>query len=53
MSNEEICVDPFKVEAILQLPPLLTVRQLQSLQGKSNLLSIFIINYAEITKEFM
>lgn len=53
LSNEGICVDPFKVEAILQLPPPSTVRQLQSLQGKANFLRRFIINYVKITKGFM
>lgn len=53
MSNEGICVDPFKVKVMLQLPPLSTICQLQSLQGKSNFLRIFIKNYADITKGFM
>jgi hypothetical protein len=46
-------VDPIKVEAILQLPPLCTIRQLQGLQGKDNFLCRFIVNYANITKGFM
>jgi hypothetical protein len=46
-------VDPLKVEAIIQLPPLRTILQLQSLQGKVNFLRRFITNYAEITKGFM
>jgi hypothetical protein len=46
-------VDPLKVEAIFQLPPLRTILQLQSLQGKVNFLRRFIANYAEITKGFM
>jgi len=53
MSNEGIQVDPFKVEAIIQLPPLSSIQQLQSLQGKANFLRRFIENYAEITKGFM
>jgi len=53
VSTEGIQVDPFKVEAILQLPPPSSICQLQSLQGKTNFLRIFIINYAEITKGFM
>lgn len=53
MSNEGIWVDPFKVEAIIQLPPLSTIQQLQSLQGKINFLRKFIVNYAKITKGFM
>jgi hypothetical protein len=48
-----IMVDPLKVEAIVQLPPLFIVYQLQSLQGKTNFLWRFIANYAEITKGFM
>jgi len=46
-------VDPLKVEAILQLPPPRTIRQLQGLQGKDNFLHRFIVNYANITKGFM
>jgi hypothetical protein len=46
-------VDPFRVEAILQLSPLHIVNQLQSLQGKANFLRQFIANYVEITNGFM
>ena len=46
-------MDPLKVEAIVNLPPLHSLRQLQSLQGKSNFLRRFIVNYAKITKGFM
>ena len=53
VSREGIRVDPFKVEAILRLPPPSSVRQLQSLQGKSNFFRRFIVNYAEVTKGFM
>ena len=42
-----------KVEAIVNLPPPRSLRQLQSLQGKSNFLRRFIVNYAKITKGFM
>jgi hypothetical protein len=45
-------VDPIKVEAILDLPPPSSLRQLQSLQGKANFLRRFIPNYAEITRGF-
>ena len=45
-------MDPLKVEAIVNLPPR-SLRQLQSLQGKSNFLRRFIVNYANITKGFM
>ena len=53
VSKLGIMVDPFKVEPILQLSPLRTVNQLQSLQGKANFLRRFIANYVEITKGFM
>jgi hypothetical protein len=53
VSKTGIMVDPLKVEAILQLPPLCTIRQLQGLQGKVNFLRRFIVNYATITKGFM
>ena len=53
MSSEGIRVDPFKVEAILWLPPPSSIHQLQSLQGKANFLWRFIVNYAEVTKGFM
>ena len=46
-------MDPLKVEAIINLPPPRSLRQLQSLQGKSNFLRRFIVNYAKITKGFM
>jgi hypothetical protein len=45
-------VDTIKVEAILNLPPPSTLRQLQSLQGKANFLHHFIPNYAKITRGF-
>ena len=41
-----------KVEAIVNIPPR-SIRKIQSLQGKSNFLRCFIINYAKITKGFM
>ena len=53
MSTEGIHVDPFKVEATLQLHPSTYICQLQSLQGKENFLRRFIANYVEITKGFM
>ena len=46
-------MDPLKVEAIVNLPPPRSIRRLQSLQGKSNFLRRFIVNYANITKGFM
>ena len=53
VSSRGIQVDPLKVEAIVNLPPPRSLRQLQSLQGKSNFLRRFIVNYANITKGFM
>jgi hypothetical protein len=52
VSRHGIRVDPIKVEAILNLPPPSSLRQLQSLQGKANFLRRFIPNYAEITRGF-
>jgi hypothetical protein len=52
VSRHGIWVDPIKVEAILNLPPPSSLRQLQSLQGKANFLRRFIPNYAEITRGF-
>jgi hypothetical protein len=46
-------VDPLKVGAILQFPPPCTIRQLQGLQEKANILRGIIVNYANITKGFM
>ena len=50
VSKAGICVDLSKVEAIVNIPPSSTLRQLQSLQGKENFLRRFIPNYAELTK---
>ena len=52
ISKTGIRVDPTKVEAIINLPPPSTLRQLQSLQGKAKFLRRFIPNYAELTKGF-
>jgi hypothetical protein len=52
VSTHGIRVDPLKVEAILNLPPPSTLRQLQSLQGKANFLRQFIPNYVELMKGF-
>eukprot|EP00253_Pinus_taeda_P035459 PITA_35459 len=52
VSKAGICVDPSKVEAIINLPPPSSLRQLQSLQGKANFLRRFIPNYAKITNGF-
>jgi hypothetical protein len=53
VSTTRIMVDPLKVEAIVQLPPLYTIPQIQSLQGKEIFLWCFIANYAKITKGLM
>jgi hypothetical protein len=53
MSNKGIMFNPLKVEEIVQLPPLCTIPQIESLQGKDNFLRPFVANYAEITKGFM
>ena len=41
------------IDAIVNMPPPSSMRQLQILQGKSNFLRCFIVNYAKITKGFM
>ena len=47
-------MDPLKiVEAIVNLPPPYSIRQIQVLQGKSNILQCFMMNYDNITKGFM
>ena len=53
VSNRGIQVDPLKFEAIVNMPPPRSIRKLQSLQGKSNFLRRFIVNYAKITKGFI
>jgi hypothetical protein len=52
VSLHGIRVDPLKVEAILNLPPPSTLRQLQSLQRKVNFLHRFTPNYVELTLGF-
>ena len=52
VSTHGIRVDPLKVEAIINLPPPSTLRQLQSLQGKEKIFHRFIPNYVEIMKGF-
>ena len=53
VSKEVIRVDPLKVEAILQLSPLRNIRQLQCLQGMTNFLRRFVVNFSKLTKGFM
>eukprot|EP00253_Pinus_taeda_P005088 PITA_05088 len=52
VSREGIRLDPLKVEAILNIPPPASLRQLQSLQGKAKFMGRFILNYAEVAKGF-
>ena len=53
ISKDGIRIDPFKVEAILALPPPKNITQLQSLQGKANFLHRFVCNYAEMSQGYM
>ena len=53
VANDGIQVNPFKVKAIMNLPPPCTILHLQSLQGTTNFLWRLIVNYAKITKGFM
>ena len=53
VSKEGITVDPLKVEAILQLSPLKNIRHLQYLQCMENFLQRFIVNFSNLTRDFM
>ena len=53
VSKEGIRIDPFKVEAILQLSPPRNIRHVQCLQGMTNFLRIFVVNFANLTRGFM
>lgn len=52
VSHEGIRIDPLKVEAIVNLPPLSSLVQLESLQGKANFLRRFVPNYAKLAKGY-
>jgi hypothetical protein len=52
VSCQGIRVDPLKVETILNLPPPSSLLQLQTFQGKENVLRQFIPNYVELTLGF-
>jgi len=52
ISKEGIRVDPFKVEAILNLPAPSSLQHLQILQGNVKFLRRSIDNYAELTQGF-
>lgn len=53
VSKDSIILDPLKVQAILELPPPCTLRQLQGLQGNANFLHIFVPDYATTTHGFL
>ena len=53
MSQQGICVDPLKVQAIKEVPPPRTLKQLQSLQVKANFLRSFILDYATCAQGFL
>ena len=53
MSHICISLDPLKVQSILNIPPLCTLRQLQSLQGKANFLCRFILDYVTKVHGFL
>ena len=53
VSKYGIRIDPLNIEAIMSLPTPTNVTELQSLQGKENVLLHFIYNYAERTHDFM
>ena len=53
MSQQGICVDPLKVQAIKEVPPPRTLRKLQILQGKANFLRCFILDYTTCAQGFL
>ena len=53
ISQKGITVDPLKFQAILDLPSPRTLRELQSLQGRSNFLRRFVPDYATIVHGFL
>ena len=53
VSQQGIHVDPLKVQAIKEVPPPQTLRQLQSLQGKANCLRCSVPDYATCTHGFL
>ena len=52
VSKKGIRLDPFKVQAILDMPPPSNFLQIQRLQGKANFLRRFIPHYAELAKGY-
>ena len=53
ISKEGIRVDPLKVEVILQLSPPRNIQHLQCLQGMTNFLQRFMVNFSNLTKGFI
>jgi len=52
VSKDGICLNPYKVQAIINLPPPSNLLQIQKLQGKANFLRRFIPNYTELAKGY-
>lgn len=52
VSKDGICLNPCKVQAIIDLPPPSNLLQIQKLQGKENFLRRFIPNYAKLAKGY-
>jgi hypothetical protein len=53
VSQHGITLDPLKVQAITEIPPQRNLRQLQSLQGKSNFLRCFVPDYTTRVHGFL
>jgi hypothetical protein len=53
VSQRGISMDPLKVQAITEIPPLGNLHQLQSLQGKANFLRRFVPDYAIRAHSFL
>ena len=53
VSKDSIWIDPLKIAAILALPALKNITELQSLQGKEKFLHRFLYNFAEKTHGYM
>ena len=53
VSKYGIWIDPLKIAALLALPTLKNITELQSLQGKENFLRHFVFNFVEKTHGYM
>ena len=53
ISTEGISFDPLKFGAIHKLSPPCTIKHLQTLQGMTNFLQRFVVNFTNLTKGFM